>query len=190
MTPRLIEGPALLGRSCLAPSQSLASRHADLTREVACQRRTSHSQNPSTQPTEGATAMSTTDVVLEKLRGEKLDVEARALKAAIKAAVAQKATGWLNSHAVADLFFDARLRAGRREVSWDQTKDYVQHLLREVEHVCRHADGHDYLLHHDEVCGEGCTARYQRNTPQRPLTELCPGCSTRLPVLGECGICN
>lgn len=82
--------------------------------------------------------------------------------------------GPIDSHLLADEFVERRMRAGK-SVSWDQCRDYVQHLLRETAHVCRHAEGHHYSVHADRLCNATCDQKRSIATAavRRPASVCC-----------------
>lgn len=95
---------------------------------------------------------------------------------------------YLDSHELGEAFAQRRFRQGRTGTDGGQVRDYVQHLLREAVHVCRHAEGHLYQLHVAEVCGPSC----KRTHADPTLTErlpVCPDCFITLPTSGRCGNC-
>jgi|GEM_PF-3848149 len=98
----------------------------------------------------------------------------------------------VDSHALTDTVVALRsARDGTEPVSWDQTRDYVQYVLRETSHVCGHAvDGHWYLVHRAEVCGDDCKARRSLGAPiEHPTFGNCPHCYLPLPATRVCGWC-
>ena len=115
-----------------------------------------------------------TDVALKAIRGADPDTaEAAVIATAIIAVLDGFANGGqIDSHALADEFVERRIRAGKC-VSWDQCRDYVQHLLRETSHVCRHADGHHYNVHADVQCGPLCDQKRAIAAAVRRPSSVC-----------------
>lgn len=92
--------------------------------------------------------------------------------------------GWIDSHKVARAIMDRRYEQNR-PVTFEQTRDYVQHMFREAEYVCRHADGHHYRLHQEKVCSPECDEIYLQN-PKIVVREHCQFCFLELSTAGEC----
>jgi len=138
---------------------------------------------------EGATAgesRTTTQSALAYLGEHRYGATSRRIEEAVKVAAQQGSSVMLDSHAVADLIFDERVTSDG-EASWGQTKDYVQHILREAPHVCRHADGHFYRVHVEEICSDQCDARWaSRQNVRDAVRAQCPDCFTMLPKSGVC----
>lgn len=98
--------------------------------------------------------------------------------------------GYIDSHAVADLIFTQR-SATTPDCSWAQTRDYVQHLLREAAHVCRHAEGTLYRVHASATCSTTCDAIWAQNRPATAEPRaVCHSCFIELPRSGACGTCD
>ena len=110
------------------------------------------------------------------------------MTAAIAAALhAFPGGGWLDSYAVADALYAERSRRSASAES-RQTCDYVQYLLRESAHVCRHADGHFYRLHAEVECSAECNRLWAIAAPvDEPLRPPCPHCFLAVPT---CGVCD
>ena len=72
----------------------------------------------------------------------------------------------------------------------DQTRDYVQHCLREMHHGCRYAVGHLYQIHHDSECSPACRERRDRKqaqvAPSVANRAYCPTCYLMLTTAGLC----
>ena|ERR1035437_112719 len=67
---------------------------------------------------------------------------------------------------------------------------YIQHLLREVPHVCRYADQSQYRAHSQAKCSPKCQDHFLRD--RKPVEEIATYCSTcflQLPICGVCGNC-
>jgi hypothetical protein len=79
-----------------------------------------------------------------------------------------------------------------RTVDTRQTLDYVQFMLREAEHVCRHACGNGmYRLHADKVCSAQCDTKWSHSIPMAALGALCGECFiTVAPALDACDFCG
>lgn len=89
----------------------------------------------------------------------------------------------LDSHKLAAALFEMRRQAGTSEVDRIQTRCYVQHVLREALHVCRHALGGGeglYRVHRPVLCSPDCAEVNHRDT--KPAEEsgtkrrVCPNC--------------
>ena len=92
--------------------------------------------------------------------------------------------GWIDSHYFAKGIFALRAATKGDAADLRQTIDYVQHRLREASHVCRHADGHHYLIHPEAVCSPECDKhRAIRQVAPRPV---CPNCFLRVSASGSC----
>lgn len=97
--------------------------------------------------------------------------------------------GWIDSHALAKAVFAYRYDPRGSLGDQDQKRDYVQHLLRETEHVCRYADTGHYRVHEAKRCSPECAQHRYR--PQPIQAPLCPSCFIRLPLDGsECPFCG
>lgn len=112
--------------------------------------------------------------------------EKRVLNDAIRATIQMHpGGGWVDSHKVAYAILHRRHVHGKKYVSGQQTKDYVQHVFREASHMCRHADGHMYRIHAEEVCSPECEEIYAIN-PKIVRRESCPQCFLEVTTAGEC----
>ena len=95
--------------------------------------------------------------------------ESQIIAAGINNVLAWFEVGSVDSHVVATAMFGRR-KAG----TWDQCRDYVQHLFREAAHVCRHADGHHYTVHSTPLCSVDCDTKFAQSRPQtRPVSACC-----------------
>lgn len=82
----------------------------------------------------------------------------------------------LDSHMVADALWARRNERGDAETTdWSQTRDYVQHVLREAAHVCRYADGFSYRVHLQPACSETCQNK-KRIAAKTVRREICDRC--------------
>ena len=141
---------------------------------------------PVTEGENGSEAKSTTQVAIAYLGEHRYGATSRRIEEAVKVAAHQGSSVMLDSHAIADLIFDERVTSDG-EASWGQTKDYVQHILREAPHVCRHADGHFYRVHTEEICSDQCDARWASRLKALDVARAqCPDCFTMLPKSGVC----
>ena len=106
----------------------------------------------------------------------------------VDAIVASGVDATLDSYAIADAVYQRRVRDGKDPV-WDQTKDYVQHVLREIpKHVCRHAvDGHHYQVHVAAQCSDECRVKYAKRAAET-RREVCPSCFLELTTDNVCSI--
>lgn len=103
----------------------------------------------------------------------------------------------LDSHKLAAALFEMRRQAGTSEVDRIQTRCYVQHVLREALHVCRHALGGGeglYRVHRAVLCSPDCAEVNHRDT--KPAEEsgtkrrVCPNCFMQIPAaLVDCENC-
>lgn len=127
-----------------------------------------------------------TQVAVNTITGDTDGVaEKQLIDLAVLTALCDAGDGTINSYAIADVVFARRRRAGG-DPNWEQTKDYVQHLLREAAHVCRHAvNGHMYQIHEAEVCSTECTSRHQHHQAA-PVREHCGFCYLELTTDGLC----
>lgn len=95
------------------------------------------------------------------------------------AAMLAESDGTVNSHNLA--------RAIGAEVT------YVQHVLREAPHVCRHniGDGR-YRVHEAKTCGDDCDEKWAAHGggPGEKVN-ACPGCGIHVPPAAtECDFCG
>jgi hypothetical protein len=120
---------------------------------------------------------------------------------------------WVDSHYLAKVVYQHRLGAwqqGRGPVHVkcdmavvpsppdpDQTLDYVQHLFREAEYVCRYAYEGMYLVHHWKECSPQC--REHRNALREHLLKtiarqldlpVCPDCFLKATITSMCPACE
>lgn len=122
--------------------------------------------------------------------------------------------GWVDSHKLADAIYNERAfqRKYRTKIDLksatmispsavlttvtcdkEQTRDYVQHCLREMFHGCRYNTEHCYQVHLDPECSPTCRAR--RDTFLNKLRaylkrSICPTCSITLPLTNQCDFCG
>lgn len=140
---------------------------------------------------------------------------AQALQQAIKDTLAIYPGGsQIDSHIVADVVFQHRAAFnGVREPNgpkfWihpdgsirkvydsaradrQQTRDYVQHLFRELYHGCRYAYQHYYTIHTEKECGAICRARRERlKASLMRRMPLCPDCFMVANLNGRCPSCD
>jgi hypothetical protein len=118
------------------------------------------------------------------------DPEARTMRAAIAATLKRwKGTGGVTWVLVDSEPIAAAIVKGRKMRGEDpdprQALDYVQHMLREAEHVCRHAEGTCYRLHNDPECGPTCTMKYDQ-AKKRDRRPSCRECFTELTTDFRC----
>lgn len=92
--------------------------------------------------------------------------------------------GWVDAHAVARCIVKRRAKQNR-PVTFEQTKDYIQHLFREMPFFCRHADGHHYRLHADPKCSVECDEIFHQN-PKVVTRDHCEFCHLEVTTSGEC----
>ena len=106
----------------------------------------------------------------------------------VDAIVASGKDATLDSYAITDAVFQRRVAAGKDPV-WEQSRDYVQHVLRETKHhVCRHAvDGHHYQVHVAKHCSDECRVKYAKRAPTQ-RRDVCPSCFLELTTDGVCSI--
>lgn len=70
---------------------------------------------------------------------------------------------------------------------------YVQFVLRETPHICRHTIGRGrYRVHAAEKCGTACDEKWQRWAPAPETPSVnCPSCFLRMPAtVDECAVCG
>jgi hypothetical protein len=69
---------------------------------------------------------------------------------------------------------------------------YVQHLLRETPHICRHTIGDGlYRAHTAAVCGGGCMEKWDSRVGKVERVNACPGCGIHVPPAAtECDFCG
>lgn len=90
----------------------------------------------------------------------------------------------IDSHKLAEdlLALDAPFRKAHTAES---AVTYVQHCLREAEHVCRHSlPGGRYAIHASAVCGADCNSK--RDAANKPKPKLCPEHFVALSATGKC----
>ena len=130
-----------------------------------------------------------TDTAIDYLHSLERPSLAYRLQKAVMAAMIIHGDTTVDSYKIADAIFEERCNSGM-DADWDQTKDYVQFLLREADYVCGHAiesGGRFYRIHEDERCGEDCKARNAKTTkPVYKDMGTCPDCFTKLPAIGIC----
>lgn len=130
-----------------------------------------------------------TSVAVAAVAGCDLELlnERKVIDAAIAAVLAEFPDGGsVDSWQVAAEVLKRRHAKGRTDVCPTQTKDYVQHLFREsAAHVCRHADGHHYRVHPEEVCSGSCDDKFA-HTPGRARRDSCEHCFLELTTSGDC----
>lgn len=108
---------------------------------------------------------------------------------AVLGTLCEHGPGWIDSHALAEAVFAYRYDPTGSLGDRDQKRDYVQHLLREAEHVCRYADAGHYRVHEARRCSPECAQHQLHPTP--PQAPLCTGCFIRLPLDGSsCPYCG
>lgn len=91
-----------------------------------------------------------------------------------------------------------RWRTAQRDLSYDgpvsyrQTLDYIQYLLREAPHVCRHSVGDgQYRVHGDAACSASCDTKWASTRRPDVAAAVCDDCFTSYPAaLGACDRCN
>lgn len=97
---------------------------------------------------------------------------------------------WIDSHAVAKMVFERRVRMGFSP-SPEQTRDYVQHCFRELYWCCRYASDRFYFIHSHKECTPECRARrlpaHLAETPEQPR-EHCPTCHIQVTTQGTCSM--
>lgn len=97
---------------------------------------------------------------------------------------------WIDSHAIAELVYAERLAEGKFDSTLNQTRDYVQHLFRELYWCCRYATERYYFVHPHKECTPECRAR---RIPERYLDKpeprpVCPSCFIETTTQGTCSI--
>lgn len=98
--------------------------------------------------------------------------------------------GIIDSHALARVVFERRYEGGF-DPDLTQTKDYVQHVLRETLHVCRYAVlNHFYVAHEPSVCSATCQTLRRHLAPydRSPDRQLCPTCYVLMTTQGTCSL--
>jgi hypothetical protein len=95
----------------------------------------------------------------------------------------------IDSHRIGEAVHRRRARAGKDTNTLDECTQYVQHLLREAWHVCRHAEGSSYRIHPADVCGDACTYKYDqaKRRTTRPMTTCC---FVEATTEGTCPVCE
>ena len=132
-----------------------------------------------------------TAAVTAAVRGASTVAESTRIQRAVLVALDEVGEGWLDSHHLASAIHEMRLALAHRDgLVWDQTRDYVQHVLRESSHVCRSADGARYRIHRAAVCSPAC-AQPRAIVASRPIaTWVCGRCFIRVPTGRSCDSCT
>lgn len=127
-----------------------------------------------------------TAVFIDRFRVERGSNETSHLRDAISYTLAQMPQGgWVSSYEVANELVRQRRESGT--VDAKQTLEYVQHLFREADHVCRYADEGHYNLHADPQCSAFCDSHRKRTTTvKNEARPMCPHCFLMLPCTGVC----
>lgn len=124
----------------------------------------------------------------QAVRSVETDCSESTLVNAVVAAVLAADGIEIDSHHLADLLYARRCTRPDFTGRWDQTKDYVQYVLREQPaHVCRHADGHHYRVHPEVSCGADCDEKYAMSQADvRRAT--CQTCQIEVTTSGRCSM--
>lgn len=143
----------------------------------------------STVPSETG-SLTVTAVLVDKLRAADLgESESVVLDRAVAHVLSRhRDGGWVDSHQVAEAFVArrTRVRDGGETVDWTQTKDYVQHLFRNADHVCGHGVDARYRIHPEPECSPACKARRAWSRTVVEKKPMCLECFIELPATGVC----
>lgn len=130
-------------------------------------------------------------VVGEQVDAMFMDTTVKYVRAIIDDVLKGGGGGVVDSHQIAALEYRRRVLGGQ-EADINQTHDYVQYVLREMNNVCRHCVGNGhYIVHVETVCSGICKEKYAywAKSLGREI-QRCKRCNLELPISGECGLCG
>lgn len=93
---------------------------------------------------------------------------------------------------IASSIAQRRSRVLGEEIGDGDVHDYVRHMLREAEHVCRYAidRGSKYVIHSAVRCSDVC-GHHRTSGSDYTDWRFCPDCHLKIPnSMSECDMCN